>query len=203
MNSTNVVAQSGTVTNDLRDIKPPVEIPSGWAWVWWVVAALAFILLAWWAWRYWQRKKSIAPVVPVIPPHVRARQKLDQALALLGQPREFCILVSDAIRWYLEERFQFRAPERTTEEFLHELQTTHLLSTSQKASLGEFLARCDLVKFARYEPGEAELRDLLASALRLIEETEPRPEPPITPGSDQPPEQSMQVKSTPEPANSL
>ena len=82
----------------------------------------------------------MVPVVPVIPPHVRARQKLEQALALLGQPREFCILVSDAIRWYLEERFEFQAPERTTEEFLHELQATHLLSTSQKSSLGEFLA---------------------------------------------------------------
>lgn len=202
--ATNLVPQSSVAaTNDLRDIKPPVEIPSGWAWVWWVVAALALSLVAWWAWRYWQRKKSIVPVVPVIPPHVRARQKLEQALALLGQPREFCILVSDAIRWYLEERFQFRAPERTTEEFLHELRATHLLSTSQKASLGDFLARCDLVKFARYEPGEAELRDLLASALRLIEETEPKPEPPEIPGSAQPPSQPAATSPAEEPATSL
>jgi hypothetical protein len=204
MNATNLVSKSSaTVTNELRDIKPPVEIPSGWAWAWWVVASLAFILLAWWAWRYWQRKKSIIPAMPVIPPHVRARQKLEQALALLGQPREFCILVSDAIRWYLEERFQFRAPERTTEEFLHELQATHLLSTGQKSSLGDFLARCDLVKFARYEPGEAELRELLASALRLIEETEPRPEPPEIPGSAQAPAQPAATSPSAEPATSL
>ena len=204
MNATNLVPQSGAaVTNELRDIKPPVEIPSGWAWVWWVVGALAFILLAWWAWRYWQRKKAIVPMVPFVPPHVRARQKLEQALALLGQPREFCILVSDAIRWYLEERFQFRAPERTTEEFLHELQATQLLSTSQKSSLADFLARCDLVKFARYEPGEAELRDLLASAFRLVEETEPRPEPPEIPGSPQPPVQPAATNPSPEPATSL
>jgi hypothetical protein len=45
--------------------------------------------------------------------------------------------------------------------------------TAQKESLGDFLQRCDLVKFARYEPGEPELRDLHASALRLVEETEP------------------------------
>ena len=204
MKATNLVPQSSaTVTNELRDIKPPVEIPSGWAWVWWVVAAIALLFVAWWAWRYWQRKKSIVPVVPIVPPHVRARQKLEQALALLGQPREFCILVSDAIRWYLEERFQFRAPERTTEEFLHEMQATPLLSTSQKSSLGDFLARCDLVKFARYEPGEPELRDLLASALRLIEETEPRPEPPVVTGSSRPPEEPAPEKTAPEPATSL
>jgi hypothetical protein len=204
MNVTNLVPKSSAVvTNELRDIKPPVEIPSGWAWVWWVGVALAVILLAWWAWRYWQRKKAIVPLVPVIPPHVRARQKLEQALALINQPREFCILVSDAIRWYLEERFEFRAPERTTEEFLHELQATPLLSTSQKNSLGDFLARCDLVKFARYEPGEAELRDLLASALRLVEETEPKPEPPVVPGGGQPPEKLSPSKPAAEPVTSL
>jgi hypothetical protein len=48
-----------------------------------------------------------------------------------------------------------------------------LLTPDQKTSLGEFLNRCDLVKFAKYEPGEPELRDLHGSALRLVEETEP------------------------------
>jgi hypothetical protein len=101
------------------------------------------------------------------------KQKLTAALAMIGQPKEFCILVSDTIRWYLEERFEFHAPERTTEEFLHELRGTDLLSSDQKQSLVEFLNRCDLVKFARYEPGEPELRDLHHAAVRLVEETEP------------------------------
>jgi hypothetical protein len=39
--------------------------------------------------------------------------------------------------------------------------------------LEQFLAACDLVKFARYEPGREELEGLYKSALRLIEETEP------------------------------
>src|SRR5204862_7812292 len=131
-----------------------------------------------WAWRVWQKKRLEIPPVPVIPPHIRARKKLEEALALLGRPREFCILVSDTIRQYLEECFDFRAPERTTEEFLYELQSTNLLLPDQKESLGEFLERCDLVKFARYEPSEPELKDLHASALRLIEETEPIELPP-------------------------
>jgi hypothetical protein len=160
-------------TNALRDIKPPVEIPSGWAWVWWVLVALAVIGLGILAWLYWKKRRAQAQVVPVVPPHIRAKQKLREALALIGQPREFCILVSDTVRWYLEERFDFHAPERTTEEFLHELQSTNLLTPDQKESLGEFLQRCDLVKFAKYEPGKPELEDLHASAVRLVEETEP------------------------------
>jgi hypothetical protein len=160
-------------TNGLRDIKPPVEIPSGWAWVGWVLGALAVAALVWWAWRYWQKRRAQVPPVPVVPPHVLAKQKLREALALIGQPREFCILVSDTIRWYLEGRFDFHAPERTTEEFLYELQGTNLLTPDQKDSLSEFLKRCDLVKFAKYEPGPPELHDLHDSALRLVEETEP------------------------------
>jgi hypothetical protein len=166
-------AASGALTNELHDIKPPVAIPNGWVLVWWALGVLALAAVAFWAWRYWQRRRDMVPQAPVIPPHVRAKQKLQEALALLGQPREFCILVSDTVRAYLEERFNFRAPERTTEEFLHELRTTSLLTPDQKTSLGEFLERCDLVKFAKYEPGEPELRDLHGAAVRLVEETEP------------------------------
>jgi hypothetical protein len=158
-----------------RDIKPPMAIPNGWEWLWWALGALALAALLVWAWRRWKRRRSEVPVVPPIPPHVIAKQKLQEALALIGQPREFCILVSDTVRWYLEERFEFRAPERTTEEFLYELRATELLTPDQKASLGEFLQRCDLVKFARYEPAQPELLELHGAAVRLVEETEPPP----------------------------
>src|SRR6266571_2207796 len=176
---TNAVPQlSASVTNALRDIKPPLEIPNGWLIVWWSLGALAAAVVVFLAWRYGRNRRAQLAIVPLIPPHVRAKQKLQEALALLGQPREFCILVSDTIRWYLEERFDFHAPERTTEEFLYELQSTDLLLPDQKESLSEFLKRCDLVKFARYEPREPELRDLHAAALRLVEETEPVTPPP-------------------------
>ena len=188
-------AATGQGTNTLRDIKPPVVIPNGWAWAGWVLGALALAGLLFWAWRYWQKRRAEVPPIPVVPPHVLAKQKLQEALALIGQPREFCILVSDTVRWYLEKRFDFHAPERTTEEFLYELQGTNLLTPDQKASLGEFLNCCDLVKFAKYEPGEPELRDLHAAALRLVEETEPvatsvsatdtpPPPPPLPPEAD-------------------
>ncbi len=188
----NSLPQFGTnATSTLRDIKPPVHIPSGWEWLLWILGGLAVVALLYGAWLWWRRRRALVPPVPVIPPHVRARQKLQEALALIGQPREFCILVSDTIRWYLEERFEFRAPERTTEEFLHELQGTNLLTPDQKGSLGEFLEKCDLVKFAKYEPAEPELRDLHGSAVRLVDETQPVV---VEPAASMP--QSMPTAST-------
>jgi hypothetical protein len=162
-----------TNATDIRDIKPPVEISSGWEWLWWSLATIVLLGLTVWVWRWWQKRRAQIPVVPPVPAHVRAKQKLQEALTLIAQPKPFVIVVSDTTRYYLEERFDFHAPERTTEEFLHELQRTDLLSRDQKLSLGDFLQSCDLVKFAKYEPGEPELRELHGSALRLVEETEP------------------------------
>lgn len=167
-----------TSGSGIRDIKPPVPIPNVWEWVWWGLATLVVIALVIFFWRWWQKRHSRIPVEPPVPAHIRAKQKLEEALALIAQPKSFCILVSDTIRAYLEEQFKFRAPERTTEEFLHELKATDLLMPEQKESLSQFLESCDLVKFAKYEPGEPELRELYHSALRLVEETEPRPGPP-------------------------
>lgn len=176
MEETQALAQAAVPAgtgSDIRDIVPPVPIPSVWDWLGWGLAVAAAAATAWWLWRLWLRRSTRLPVIPEVPPHRRARQRLEAALALLDRPKEFCIAVSDALRFYLEERFELRAPERTTEEFLAELQRSDALLPDQKQGLGEFLQRCDLVKFARYEPGRSELLELHGVALRLVEETAP------------------------------
>ena len=152
--------------------KPLIYIPNGWAWLFWGGVILALLAALYFGRRWWRKKRDLPPAP--IPAHVRARRRLEQALARLSEPMPFSILVSAAIRDYLEERFDFHAPDRTTEEFLYELQDSLLLTRDQKKSLEDFLAGCDLIKFARYEPTEMELRGLYDSALRLVNETEPR-----------------------------
>lgn len=177
--------QTTAAVSDIRDIKPPIEISSGQAWIGWTLLGLALAAAAFLLWRRWKnRRLNIAPPPP-IPAHVRAKQKLTEALALITQPKPFVIAVSGTARLYLEERFDFHAPERTTEEFLRELAGTRLLLPDQKESLANFLAGCDLVKFAQYEPGENELRQLHRSAVRLVEETEPQPMPEAGPAQSQ------------------
>ena len=157
---------------DLRPPKPPVELPDPYFW-WYVVGgtllALTIAALAWW---WWRRRAAVVSIIPVVPPHVRAKQRLAEALQLISDANAFCTEVSLAVRCYLEERFNLRAPERTTEEFLVELQASQQLTREQKESLGQFLESCDLVKFARFEPNEAVLRQLHDSALRLVDETQ-------------------------------
>jgi len=95
--------------------KPLIDIPAGWLWLIYVLGALLAVAAIWWGWRYWRKRAVSKPAGRLVLPHERARQLLQQALALLGEPKPFTIAVSSAIRVYLEERFNFRAPERTTE----------------------------------------------------------------------------------------
>jgi hypothetical protein len=161
-------------TNDIRGLKDPVEIPQGLSWLWGALLILAALIARRHFLRLLRTKifGAKAARAPVIPPHVRAKQRLQAALAHIHDPRLFCFEVSETLRVYLEDRFSLRAPERTTEEFLVELQTSGALNQDQKQSLAEFLQSCDLVKFARFEPSETALRELHDSALRLVDETQ-------------------------------
>lgn len=165
-------------TNDIRAIRPPVEIPLGWLWVIWLLLALAAIALAWWLWKYYQRKRATPPPPPPpVPAHVRALQRLEVALGMLDQPDAFVVAVSSALREYIEERFEVRAPERTTEEFLAELGRNPVFDENQKQGMAAFLEQCDLVKFARFDPGVAHLRQLQQSAVDFVQQTQPQPAP--------------------------
>lgn len=160
-------------SDDIRPQKPPVRIRPSWAG--WLGPLLVVVLgvLAWLAWRRYQRQRQAPPPAVVIPPYRRALERLRAALESLHDPQRFTVEVSQTLRVYLEERFHLHAPERTTEEFLAEVRAGQLLTPLQQQLMADFLTRCDLVKFARYEPGEAELRELYDAAVRLVEETEP------------------------------
>ncbi|MBO36107.1 MAG: hypothetical protein CMO64_07945 [Verrucomicrobiales bacterium] len=154
---------------DLLDIKPELPIPDPYWWVpWLLVITVTLAILV--PLVLWLLKRMRLPQAE-IPPHERARRQLSEANGLMGQPEPFCVLVSHTLRVYLEERFELHAPEETTEEFLTELKTSSALVDSQKEMLGEFLRQCDLVKFARHDLPEAELKELLQCASRIVDET--------------------------------
>ena len=85
--------------------------------LWPLLALLGLALLA-------SKPRQNYSLTAGVPRTFGPNKDLPKLWHLIGQPKEFCILVSDTLRWYLEERFDFHAPERTTEEFLYELRGT-------------------------------------------------------------------------------
>ncbi|HAV62198.1 MAG TPA: hypothetical protein DCY13_07510 [Verrucomicrobiales bacterium] len=167
------------IGEDILGIRGPVDIPTGWEWAMYALALLALAALAWWLVRKLLKRALVIhpPPIPYVAPHVLARRRLDHALRLIGDPYRFCFAVSAALRGYFEGRFSIHAPDRTSDEFLTELRTSTALTPSQQEQVGDFLSRCDLVKFAKDEPTQADLEALHKVALVLVEETVPGPEP--------------------------
>ena len=164
---TNVAAK------ELRPARPPVEIPNPWLWVW-IAAAVLIALAAWLAWKKSRRAKA-GKTAPAIPPHRLALERLSAAEFHISDPHHFCGLVSSALRHYLEDRFEVHAPDRTTEELLHELASTNVLDQEPQEMLLQLLERCDRVKFAKDEPSLPDLQHFHAAAVRFVNETTPAP----------------------------
>jgi hypothetical protein len=158
----------------IADIEDVVEMPetvSLW-WVW-VVGAIAVIGVG--SWLYLRRKGYTELVRIFKPAHEIAYERLKALVAddliKAGKIKEFYERISDILRHYIEHRFELRAPERTTEEFLTELAVTDVLAESDKELLGEFLKHCDLVKFAKHEPGTEQIQKTFDSVKDFIEKT--------------------------------
>jgi hypothetical protein len=79
--------------------------------------------------------------------------------------------LSAIVRSYLEHRYDIRAPELTTEEFLQAASRSPELSRAHSTQLSQFLERCDRVKFAGYRPESDESIATLAAARAFVEET--------------------------------
>lgn len=157
---------------------PPRDLPARWnplllgALAVWLLAAVG--LSVWWLRRGRERPTDHTDGVP-LPAHVLALRELAR---LRGLPRAseaeveaLYVGVSHVLRQYFERRFGLRAPERTTEEFLPEVESRALLDSTRQALLREFLQACDLVKFAGSRPLDESHERMLSIAVQIVETT--------------------------------
>lgn len=168
-------------TLDIQGAKPLVRIRR-YGWLWWLLAALGLTGIIGGYWR-WRTRHSVAasPPPPPRPAHEIALEALErlrqEALPARNAYEEYYVRLSDIIRTYIEGRFSLRAPEMTTEEFLQLASQGHALSFDHRSLLQAFLAHCDMVKFARYQPSGSEADEAFGAARRFVQETVPTPAP--------------------------
>jgi hypothetical protein len=159
------------IEGDIRDIRGPISIPETWTWIILGLGILIILsLFGYYLWKWWKSKHVVVPRKA----HEIALDRLQEALALMSpeKAREFSIAVSDAVRTYIEDRFQEKAAHYTTEEFLHSLLSKPSSPLSAfSVSLTAFLNHCDLAKFARWTLSLNDMQSMHTSARKLIEET--------------------------------
>jgi hypothetical protein len=76
--------------------------------------------------------------------------------------------VSDILRRYVTEQFGLPVTRQTSVEFLNALRNSSPFSEDEKSLLEDFLNRCDLIKFARYEATTSDSELLLEEAIRFV-----------------------------------
>jgi len=154
-------------TADIHEIAPPVDYSLVPPWVYYSAAVVGLSLLGLLIW--WIRKRALRPK-PVRSARDRAMDALDQ----IGQkiemlsPYEFSIAVSDILRGYVTEQYQLPVTRQTSFEFLAMLARSSPFSPDEKALLEDFLGRCDLIKFARYDATSEDSRRLLEEATQFV-----------------------------------
>ena len=155
------------LAQEFHDIAPPVDYSLIPTWVIFVASAVALSLAGlgiWYARRFFRREE------PVRLPRDRALDALDTIEAAIERtpPYQFSIRVPDIVRCYAVEQFDLPMTLQTSVEFLNAIGLAPKFSEDEKALLADFLNRCDLIKFARYEATTEESRLLLDEARRFV-----------------------------------
>jgi len=174
LNVQSVILEEGA---ELKDIKQPMEAPIGWSDIWpWVLGIILFTLIVFLLKKYIFNKKEVIKIKKpkvIIPPDITALQqltKLDEAQVWqAGNVKEYHSEISEIIRRYTENRFNFIALELATEEIISELKSK--VNNEQLASITIILQRADLAKFAKSKPEETENKESMQLAKHFVAQT--------------------------------
>ncbi len=147
----------------------------------WLIVFLSVALLAalagFIAKQWLDKDESTSADLPAPSPHQlaleRLRALLEKEYIETGKGDPFYTELSLIVRQYLEDRFDLRAPESTTEEFIRDASQADLLSADHQALVNDFLIQSDLVKFARHRPSSDDMMEAHRVAVRLVKETIP------------------------------
>jgi hypothetical protein len=153
---------------DFHEIAPPVDYSFIPPWLVFVASFVGLTILGLGLWWFLRRRQS--PMPPELP-RDRARKALDAISDEIEQllPYQFSIRVSDILRRYVTEQYGLPVTRQTSVEFLNALARKSPFSNDDRSLLEDFLNRCDLIKFARYDATTADSRLLLDEAKRFVE----------------------------------
>lgn len=159
---------------NIRDIENPVNFPKKKT-VYIIVASVLVLLIIGVLVFFLRKKKEKEGVFFRKPAHELAYEMLESLkrkdLVKQYKIKQYYIELSLIVRNYLEDRFDIKAPEMTTEEFLLKIKESKELFSRHRESLKEFLSHCDMVKFAKYGPNEREIDLSFQSAKKLVDQT--------------------------------
>jgi Domain of unknown function (DUF4381) len=162
-----IAPASLVLADEFHDIAPPVDYSLLPPWLVFVIAFVVLSLLGLVVWWFVRRRK---PELPRRAPREIALGELEQIRPEIEgiSPYQFSIRVSDILRRYVTQQYGLPATRQTSIEFLTAAAKAPSFSADDKSLLEDFLNRCDLIKFAKYEATTSDSELLLEEAIRFV-----------------------------------
>jgi len=182
------VKRRKTDGNDIRDLKPQMNLPPN-KWLYLLIFAVLVILLdyIWYKYYYDKNREQLFTVVEEIKPlpdeiAMKKLQELqNKGFIKEGKIKEYYIELSEIVRSYLSARFNIHVIERTTEEVYSDLRKLNIevpdgviIPKDWKkivVIIKGFLDNCDLVKFAKFVPKQENIDNDYESAVKIVNMT--------------------------------
>lgn len=164
---------------DIHDVKPPLSVPITLAEIaLYLGILLCATALGYGIYRWWKKRKQKVNGEEYVPPprpaHIIALEELaalkEKKLWQKGEIKRFYSEVTEIFRRYVENRYQIKALEETTDEILGGLVSIKLSGDMLRAT-EKILRRADLVKFAKAQPGIPEHEEMLEVTYDIVERT--------------------------------
>jgi hypothetical protein len=162
---------------EFKDIKQPMQAPIGWSDIWpWLLGIITIALIVYLLKKYvFNKKEEVITAKPkeIIPADITALKQLNtlekDQLWQAGKIKEYHTELSEIIRRYTENRFDFIALELATDEIISELKSK--VNNEQLASITILLQRADLAKFAKSKPDTNENEQSMQLAKHFVGQT--------------------------------
>ena len=158
---------------DIRDIKPNIEVASRWPFYFMLAAGGFLILLIGFFLFLWIRHRFLKNKTLLPSPLERALRELKnleaRGLIQKGELTTHFSALSTILRTYLEDQFSFQAVEMTTEEISSKILAIKEFDHSLDSLIADFLKQTDLIKFAKSIPGEKFIQTSLIHTRAMIE----------------------------------
>ncbi len=173
-----IFMQSPLGGQDLRDIKPPLEVPQNLL-PYFISGTVILGFVAGVAWYYFQKRRQSLPI-PVTDEndaplaHEVAYEKLAAIEASdwlkRGDMETYHTQIAHVLRQYIDARYHIPALELTTTALLRAMLCAEIADPYVERTQ-QLLANCDMVKFATYQPESSEASARIADVRWLVDET--------------------------------
>ncbi|MFC2102934.1 hypothetical protein ACFLSS_00730 [Bacteroidota bacterium] len=167
-----------STAEEIKDVKSPMLIPYNWLkLLLWIAIALLVLVSARYFYKKYKQKQAEKPVekkVIVIPHHIKAFRALEslerEQLWQQGRVKDYHSRITEIIRKYFEDRFNFLSLELTTTETMQHLKNIPDSEIIHDITFN-FLSNADLVKFAKFQPVESVNEEMMNQAKEIVQKT--------------------------------